>query len=125
MTDSQLLLGIIENDERAWGYICRNMKFGFTSIVARAMPNCKIAKEDIEDIFQESRIVLMQKAKSGGVVVVDVGINRLETGLVGDVDFDNVKDKCSFITPVPGGVGPMTITMLMKNTVFAAKNQKN
>ena len=73
MTDSQLLLGIIENDERAWGYICRNMKFGFTSIVARAMPNCKIAKEDIEDIFQESLIVLMQKAKSGGVVVAREG----------------------------------------------------
>ncbi len=52
-----------------------------------------------------------------GAVVVDVGINRLETGLVGDVDFENVKNKCSYITPVPGGIGPMTIAELMKNTI--------
>lgn len=56
-----------------------------------------------------------------GVVVIDVGVNRLETGLVGDVDFDTVKEKAKAITPVPGGVGPMTITMLMFNTVEAAK----
>ena len=57
-----------------------------------------------------------------GSIVVDVGINRLETGkLVGDVDYEACKDKCSFITPVPGGVGPMTIAMLLKNTVKAAK----
>jgi len=56
-----------------------------------------------------------------GVVVIDVGVNRLETGLVGDVDFDSVKEKASAITPVPGGVGPMTIVMLMKNTVQSAK----
>lgn len=57
-----------------------------------------------------------------GAVVVDVGINRDENGkLCGDVDFESVKDKCSFITPVPGGVGPMTITMLMYNTVIAAE----
>ena len=73
MTDSQLLLGIIENDERAWGYICRNMKFGFTSIIARSLSNCKITNEDMEDIFQESLIVLMQKAKSGCVVVAREG----------------------------------------------------
>ena len=59
-----------------------------------------------------------------GAVVIDVGINRLEDGrLVGDVDFDNVKDKCSYITPVPGGVGPMTIAMLLSNTVKSAKNR--
>lgn len=53
-----------------------------------------------------------------GAVVVDVGINRLESGKVtGDVDFEAVKEKASYITPVPGGVGPMTITMLMKNTL--------
>ena len=53
-----------------------------------------------------------------GAVVVDVGINRLETGkLVGDVDFDTVEPKASYITPVPGGVGPMTITMLLFNTL--------
>ncbi len=56
-----------------------------------------------------------------GVVVIDVGVNRLETGLVGDVDFDSVKEKAKAITPVPGGVGPMTIVMLMANTVHAAK----
>jgi methylenetetrahydrofolate dehydrogenase (NADP+)/methenyltetrahydrofolate cyclohydrolase len=62
-----------------------------------------------------------------GAVVIDVGVNRIgmtESGkakLAGDVDFETVKEKASFITPVPGGVGPMTITMLMKNTVMAAK----
>ncbi len=56
-----------------------------------------------------------------GAVVIDVGMNRDESGkLCGDVDFENVKEKCSFITPVPGGVGPMTITMLMHNTLQAA-----
>lgn len=56
-----------------------------------------------------------------GAAVIDVGMNRDENGkLCGDVDFENVKDKCSYITPVPGGVGPMTITMLMYNTLQAA-----
>ncbi|SRR5690625_128033 len=55
-------------------------------------------------------------------VVIDVGINRIDDGsLTGDVDFDDVKDKASFITPVPRGVGPMTITMLLQNTIKAAK----
>ena len=59
-----------------------------------------------------------------GAVVIDVGMNRDENGkLCGDVDFENVKDKCSFITPVPGGVGPMTISILMKNTLKACKIQ--
>lgn len=57
-----------------------------------------------------------------GAVVVDVGINRLDDGrLVGDVDFENVAPKCSYITPVPGGVGPMTIAMLLNNTILAAQ----
>ena len=56
-----------------------------------------------------------------GVVVIDVGINRTEDGLVGDVDFDAIKEKASWITPVPGGVGPMTIAMLLSNTVTLAK----
>ena len=61
-----------------------------------------------------------------GAVVIDVGMDRDENGkLCGDVDFEDVKDKCSFITPVPGGVGPMTISMLMKNTLTAAKIQNN
>lgn len=54
-----------------------------------------------------------------GVVVIDVGINRVDGKLVGDVDFDSAVQKASYITPVPGGVGPMTIAMLMKNTVKA------
>lgn len=59
-----------------------------------------------------------------GAVVIDVGINRDENNkLCGDVDFENVSPKCSFITPVPGGVGPMTISCLMENTVIAAKMQ--
>ncbi|MCH5298137.1 MAG: bifunctional methylenetetrahydrofolate dehydrogenase/methenyltetrahydrofolate cyclohydrolase FolD [Ruminococcus sp.] len=61
-----------------------------------------------------------------GAVVIDVGMNRDENGkLCGDVDFENVKDKCSYITPVPGGVGPMTIATLMKNTLKAARLQNN
>jgi methylenetetrahydrofolate dehydrogenase (NADP+)/methenyltetrahydrofolate cyclohydrolase len=58
-------------------------------------------------------------------VVIDVGINRVEGKLCGDVDFDSVEKKASYITPVPGGVGPMTIAMLMQNTVTAAKLQND
>ena len=61
-----------------------------------------------------------------GAVVIDVGMDRDENGkLCGDVDFEDVREKCSYITPVPGGVGPMTIAMLMKNTLTAAKIQNN
>ena len=62
-----------------------------------------------------------------GAVVIDVGINRTEQGLVGDVDFDNLLNKCLCITPVPGGVGPMTIAMLMNNAYICAlkREQKN
>lgn len=60
-----------------------------------------------------------------GAIVIDVGINRNEDGkLVGDCEFDSVSPKCSFITPVPGGVGPMTIAMLLSNTLKSAKNRK-
>ena len=59
-----------------------------------------------------------------GAVVIDVGINRMDDGkLKGDVKFDEVAPKCSFITPVPGGVGPMTIAMLLSNTIISAKNR--
>ena len=59
-------------------------------------------------------------------IIIDVGINRLDDGsLVGDVDFEEVKEKCSFITPVPGGVGPMTIAMLLNNTLISAKKRKS
>ncbi len=61
-----------------------------------------------------------------GAIVLDVGINRNESGkLCGDVDFEDVKDKTSMITPVPGGVGPMTIAMLMQNTLTACREQNN
>lgn len=59
-----------------------------------------------------------------GAVVVDVGINRTETGLCGDVDFAPVAEVASHITPVPGGVGPLTITMLLKNTLTACREQQ-
>ncbi len=60
-----------------------------------------------------------------GAVVIDIGINVSAYGkIIGDVDFERVKEKASFITPVPGGVGPMTIAMLMENTIFATKLQK-
>ncbi|MBQ2819939.1 MAG: bifunctional methylenetetrahydrofolate dehydrogenase/methenyltetrahydrofolate cyclohydrolase FolD [Clostridia bacterium] len=60
-----------------------------------------------------------------GAVVIDVGINRTEEGLVGDVDFESVKEKAGYITPVPGGVGPMTIAMLMENTVISAERRND
>ncbi|SFV60110.1 Methylenetetrahydrofolate dehydrogenase (NADP+) / Methenyltetrahydrofolate cyclohydrolase [hydrothermal vent metagenome] len=60
-----------------------------------------------------------------GAIVIDIGINRIEDGsLVGDVDFHSVSKKCSFITPVPGGVGPMTIAMLLSNTLKSAKKRE-
>lgn len=60
-----------------------------------------------------------------GAVVIDVGVNRLEGGLVGDVDYEEVSQVASNITPVPGGVGPMTIAMLLKNAILACKRQNN
>lgn len=60
-----------------------------------------------------------------GAVVIDVSIVRTETGVCGDADYEKIKDKTSFITPVPGGVGPMTIAMLMENTLKAYKLQNN
>ena len=67
MTDSQLIFGILQNDERAWRYICREMKPGFASILGQTFSFDTISNEDIEDIFQESLIVLMQNVKSGKV----------------------------------------------------------
>ena len=61
-----------------------------------------------------------------GAIVIDVGINRDDNGkLCGDVDFANAKEVASYITPVPGGVGPMTITMLLVNTIEAAERETN
>lgn len=59
-----------------------------------------------------------------GAAVIDVGINRTEAGLVGDVDFDGAQEVAGHLTPVPGGVGPMTITMLLRNTLTAAREQQ-
>ena len=68
MTDSQLIFGILQNDERAWRYICREMKPGFASILWQTFSASNISNEDIEDIFQDSLLVLMQRVKSGDVV---------------------------------------------------------
>ena len=69
--------------------------------------------------------LITQEMVKEGAIVVDIGINRLEDSrLVGDVDFENVSKKASFITPVPGGVGPMTIASLLQNTIKAAKLRK-
>ena len=68
MTDSQLIFGILQNDERAWRYICREMKAGFASILSQTFLAAKISNEDIEDLFQDSLLVLMQRVKSGDVV---------------------------------------------------------
>lgn len=91
---------------------------------------CHSRTRDFKEICKEADILVSAMGKpkyvtadmvKEGAVVVDVGINRDENGkLCGDVDFENVKDKASFITPVPGGVGPMTITMLMYNTYLTA-----
>jgi methylenetetrahydrofolate dehydrogenase (NADP+)/methenyltetrahydrofolate cyclohydrolase len=71
----------------------------------------------------QPRLILPQMVKTGSVVI-DVGINRLPNGrLVGDVDFEGVRQKASHITPVPGGVGPMTVTMLLENTISAAERR--
>lgn len=69
MTDHQLLIGIMQNDERAWKHICRNMKQGFAAILVQTSSLNSLTNEDIEDIFQESCIVLMQKVKDGGVAL--------------------------------------------------------
>jgi methylenetetrahydrofolate dehydrogenase (NADP+)/methenyltetrahydrofolate cyclohydrolase len=59
-----------------------------------------------------------------GATVIDVGMNRIESGLTGDVDFDAVREVARAITPVPGGVGPMTIAFLLRNTLQAARMQR-
>ena len=92
---------------------------------------CHSRTKDIREITKQADILVAAVGRpkfvtpdmvKDGAVVLDVGINRMEDGkLCGDVDFDAVCEKTSFITPVPGGVGPMTITMLLKNTLKAAE----
>ena len=96
---------------------------------------CHSKTEKLAEICAGADILISAVGKIGtvsadmvkeGAVVIDVGINRNESGkLQGDVDFENVKKKASFITPVPGGVGPMTIAVLMQNTLKAYKRNKN
>lgn len=93
---------------------------------------CHSKTQNLAEITKNADILVVALGKpkfvtkdmvKDGAVVIDVGINRTENGIVGDVDFENVKEKTSYITPVPGGVGPMTIAMLMNNVVKAAKNR--
>jgi methylenetetrahydrofolate dehydrogenase (NADP+)/methenyltetrahydrofolate cyclohydrolase len=70
----------------------------------------------------QPQLVTTQFVKPGAIVI-DVGMNRLEQGLVGDVDFEPISEIASAITPVPGGVGPMTIALLLRNTLRAAEQQ--
>ena len=115
---------------------------GRSNIVGKPLIQCMLQKnatvtvchsktENLKEITKNADILIaaIGKAKfvtqdmvKNGAVIIDVGINRTDDGkLVGDVDFENVQQKASYITPVPGGVGPMTIAMLMTNVVKAAK----
>ena len=79
--------------------------------------------ENIRSAAGLCKVLCSAVADGYGAVVIDVGMNRRADGkLTGDVDFASVEPKASYITPVPGGVGPMTITMLMQNTLTSAKN---
>ena len=96
---------------------------------------CHSRTKDLKEHTKQADIVIAAVGKAGlitaehikpGAVVIDVGMNRDEQGkLCGDVAFDEVKEKAGYITPVPGGVGPMTIAMLMYNTLKSAKNHLN
>ncbi|MDE6550732.1 MAG: bifunctional methylenetetrahydrofolate dehydrogenase/methenyltetrahydrofolate cyclohydrolase FolD [Clostridia bacterium] len=93
---------------------------------------CHSRTRNIAEIASQADILVAAVGRAGfvtadmvkdGAIVIDVGINRIDGKLYGDVDFASVAPKCSFITPVPGGVGPMTISMLLKNTLQAAINR--
>ena len=94
---------------------------------------CHSKTKNIKEHIKDADVVISAIGKpeyvtadmvKDGVIVIDVGINRNEDGkIVGDVDFENVSKKASYITPVPGGVGPMTIAMLMNNVIKACNNQ--
>ena len=121
----------------------RAVVIGRSNIVGKPVAQCLLNKNatvtichsktrNIAEVVREADIVIAALGKpkfvtedmiKDGAVVIDVGINRNSEGkLEGDVDFENVSKKASYITPVPGGVGPMTIAMLMNNVVKAAKN---
>ncbi|WP_101477163.1 bifunctional 5,10-methylenetetrahydrofolate dehydrogenase/5,10-methenyltetrahydrofolate cyclohydrolase [Candidatus Nitrosotalea bavarica] len=86
--------------------------------------HCQRADIIITAIGDRKKFILTEDMVKEGAVIIDVGTARLEEKLVGDVDYDNVIKKASYVTPVPGGVGPMTIAMLLKNTVTAASISK-
>jgi len=96
---------------------------------------CHRFTKDLESHVRQADIVVVAVGKPNfipgnwvkqGAIVIDVGINRLESGkLVGDVDYDGAKEKASFITPVPGGVGPMTVASLIENTMIACEQYKS
>ena len=102
------------------------------------MTVCHSATVGLKEICREADIIIAALGQPGfvtedmvkdGAAIIDVGTTRVPDAsrksgfrLRGDVDFDNVAQKCSFITPVPGGVGPMTIVSLMKNTLLAARH---
>ena len=119
---------------------------GRSNIVGKPMAQCLLDKnatvtichsrtKKIDEVIKRADIVIAAIGKpcfvkremiKEGAVIVDVGINRLDDGrLVGDVDFEAVQDVASYITPVPGGIGPMTIAMLVNNVAKAAKNTLN
>ena len=119
---------------------------GRSNIVGKPMMQCLLEKnatvtvchsrtKNLEEYTKKADILVAAIGKSRFVtenmvkenaVVIDVGINRMDVGKIcGDVDFENVKEKVSYITPVPGGVGPMTIAMLLYNLVKATKKQNN
>jgi len=117
---------------------------GASDIVGKPMMNlllnanatvdiCHIYTKDLKEHTKRADLLIVGVGKPDlitedmvkeGAIVVDIGINRLESGkLVGDVSYDSVAKKCSYITPVPGGVGPMTIAMLLENTIKAARSR--
>ena len=117
---------------------------GRSNIVGKPMAQCLLSKnatvtichsrtKDLKEELKDADVVIAAVGKRNvikadmikeGAVVIDVGMNRNDEGkLCGDVDFEEISEKASFITPVPGGVGPMTVAMLMENVVKACKNK--
>lgn len=116
---------------------------GRSNIVGKPLAKCLLNKnatvtvchsktKNLKEITKQADILIAAIGKpkfvtadmvKEGATVIDVGINRTEEGLKGDTDFEAIKEKVAYITPVPGGVGPMTIAMLMHNVVKAAKQQ--
>ena len=94
---------------------------------------CHSKTRNLKEITKQADILIVAIGKQkfvtedmvkNNAIVIDVGINRVNGKLIGDVDFENVKEKCSFITPVPKGVGPMTVAMLMENTLLCYNKQQ-